>query len=106
MELSHWKQPIGTDVALLLDEVYCLLFDWGSQYQDGRLVGADNEENLYKDVITFMINNLQKSIPFVIKAMPKMKIKGKWLSEHTDNCIRSLNSVGFNLWAIISDNHG
>ena len=77
-----------------------------SQYQDGRLVGADNEENLYKDVITFMINNLQKSIPFVIKAMPKIKIKGKWLSEHTDNCIRSLNSVGFNVWAIISDNHG
>ena len=93
---------IGTDVVLLLDEVY---LQKDSQYQDGKLVGADNEGNLYKGVITFMINSLKKSIPFVIKTIPEIKIEGKWLSEHIDNCITSLNSVRFNVCAVISDNH-
>ena len=53
----------------------------------------------------FIINSLKKSIPFVIKAIPEIKIEGKWLSEHIDNCITSLNSVGYNVCAIISDNH-
>ena len=75
------------------------------QYQDGELVGADNEVNLFKGVMTFMTNSLKKYIPFVIKAIPEIKIEGKWLSEHLDNCITSLNSVGFNVCAIISDNH-
>ena len=43
--------------------------------------------------MTFMINSLKKYIPFVIKAIPEMTIEGKWLSEHLDNCITSLNSV-------------
>ena len=53
----------------------------------------------------FMIISLKKSIPIVIKAIPEIKIEGKWFSEHVDNCITSLNSVGFNVCAIISDNH-
>ena len=93
---------IGTDVVLLLDEVY---LQKDSQYQDGELVGADNEGNLYKGVMTFMINSLKKSIPLVVKAIPEIKIEGKWLSEHIDNCITSLSSVGFNVCAVISDNH-
>ena len=44
-------------------------------------------------------------MPFVIKAILEIKIEGKWLSEHIDNCITSLNSVGFNVSAIISNNH-
>ena len=53
----------------------------------------------------FMLNSLKKSIIFVIKAVPETKIEEKWLSEQTDNCIRSLNSVGFNVCQIISNNH-
>ena len=37
-------------------------------------------------------------------AIPEIKIEEKWLSEHIDNCITSLNSVGFNVSAIVSDN--
>ena len=92
---------IGTDVVLLLDEVYLQI---DSQYQDGKLVGADNEGNLYKGVI-FMTNSLEKSIHFAIKAITEIKIEGKCLSEHIDNWITSLNSVGFNIFAVISDNH-
>ena len=59
--------------------------------------------NLYKGVMTFTINSLKKSFPFVINAVPETKIEGKWLSEH--HRITSLKSVGFNVCAIISDNH-
>ena len=52
-----------------------------------------------------MINRLKKFIPFVIKNIPDIKIEGKWLSEHIDNCIISFNSVEYNVCAIISDNH-
>ena len=51
-----------------------------------------------------MISSLKKSIPFVTKTIPEIKIERKWLSEHIDNCITSLDSVGFNVCAIISDN--
>ena len=60
---------IGTHVVLLLGEVY---LQKDSQYQDGKLVGADNEGKLYKGVMTFMINNLKKSLFFVIKAIPEI----------------------------------
>ena len=87
----------GTDVALLFDEVY---IQKDSQYQDGKLVDAVNEGNLYKGVIKFMINSLTKSNAVVIKAIPEKKIEGKCLLEHIDNCITSLNSVGYNVCAI------
>ena len=85
---------ISTDVVLLLDEVH---LQKDSEYQDARLVGAENEGNLYKGVMTLIINSLKKAIPFVIKAIPEIKIEREWLSEHIDNCITSLNSVGFNV---------
>ena len=89
---------IGTDVVLLLDEVY---LQKHSQYQNGKLVGADNEGNLNKGVMALMINNLKKSIPFVIEAIPERKIEGNGFH----NCITSLNNVEFNVSAIISDNY-
>ena len=76
------QRKIGADVALLLDEVY---LQKDSQYQDGKLVAADNEWNLYKGVMTVMINSLKKSIPFIIKAISEIKIEGKWSSENIDN---------------------
>ena len=91
------QRKTGTDVALLLDEVY---IQKDSQYQDGKLVDAVNEGNLYKGVIKFMINSLTKSNVVVIKAIPEKKIEGKCLLEHIDNCITSLNSVGYNVCAI------
>ena len=54
---------IGEDVVLLLDEIY---LPKDVQYQGGKLVGVDSEGNLFKVVVTFMINSLKQSIPFVI----------------------------------------
>ena len=75
------------------------------QYQGGNLVRVDSEGNLFKGATTFMINSLKQSIPFVIKAIPEVKIEGLWLSEQIDECIYTLHKTGFNIVAVISNNH-
>ena len=90
------------DVVLLLEEIY---LQKDVQYQGGKLVGVDSEGNLFKGVMTFMMSSLKQSIPFVIKAIPEVKIEGLWLSEQIDECIHTLHKTGFNIVAAISDNH-
>ena len=85
---------IGEDVVLLLDEIY---LKKDVQYQGGKLVGVDSEGNLFKGVMTFMMSSLKQSIPFVIKAIPEVKIEGLWLSEQIDECIHTLHKTGFNI---------
>ena len=55
--------------------------------------------------MAFMINSFKQSIPFVIKATPKVKIEGLQLTEQIDECIHTLHKTGFNIVAAISDNH-
>ena len=93
---------ISKDVVLLLDKMYvqkCL------QYHDGRVYGSDAEGKLCKGIMAFLIVGLKNNIPFVIKSIPKSKIEGQWLAEEIDESIKSLHEVGFNVRAVISDNH-
>ncbi|XP_065639339.1 uncharacterized protein LOC136072179 [Hydra vulgaris] len=90
------------DVVLLMDEIY---LQKKAQYQGGRMIGVDNKGILYKGVMTFMIATLKKKINFVIKAIPEVKIEGKWLADHVDECITSLQENGFHVRGVISDNH-
>ena len=92
---------IGKDIVLL-DEIY---LQKDMEYQGGKLVGIYSEGNLFKGVIIFMINILKQSIPFVIKAIPEVKIVSLWLSEQIDECIHTLNKTGFNIVTVISNNH-
>ena len=82
------------DIASMLDEIY---LQKDAQYQGGKLVGVDSEGNLFKGVMTFIMSSLKQSIPFVIKAIPEMKIEGLWLSEQIDECIHTLYKTGFNI---------
>ena len=98
MKILLDQGKIGQNVVLLLDEIY---LQKGIQYQGGKLVGVDSEGNLFKGVMTFMItvwNN--QSIPFVIKAIPEIKIEGLWLSEQNDECIHTLHKTGLVLWQL------
>ena len=52
-----------------------------------------------------MIVGLKNNIPFVIKSIPQSKIEGQWLVKEIDESIKSLHEVGFNVCAVISDNH-
>ena len=90
------------DVILLLDEMY---LKKDVLYHQVQLLGTDQDGNLYKSIVTFMIVGLRKNITFVVRAVPESKIEGKWLSQHIDECLKSLHQVGFEVHAVISDNH-
>ena len=50
--------------------------------------------------MTFMINSLKQSIPFVIKAIPGVKTEGLWLSEQIDEYIHTLHQKVLILWQL------
>ena len=96
------EKKMDKDVILLLDEMY---LQKEVQYHQGQLLGTDQDGNLYKGIVTFMIVGLRKNIPFVVRAVPESKIEEKWLSQHINECLKSLHQVGFEVHAVISDNH-
>ena len=59
---------------LMVDEMY---LQKGVQYNSGEYVGADG--SLYKGMVVLMLQGLQKSSVFVIKAFPEVKVDGHWL---------------------------
>ena len=77
-----------------------------SQYHGGKLMGQDEDVNLYKGIVVFMIVSLKKSIPYVVKSCAEVKINGAWLAGEIDSCILILKEAGFNARAVITDHHG
>ena len=86
------KDCISSDCVLLIDEMY---LQKSSQYHGGKLVGQDEDGNLYKGIVVFMIVSLKKSIPYVVKSCAEVKINGAWLAGEIDSCILILKEVGF-----------
>ena len=88
VKILREKGEISDDVILMDDEMYlqkCTQFH-GSEY-----IGADVEGSLYNDVVALMIQDLKKSISFVIKALPETKITSEWLAQHISECISCLS---------------
>ena len=52
-----------------------------TQYHSGEYVGADEEGNMYKEIVAFMIVGLKESIPYVVQVSPEMTFNGLWLAE-------------------------
>ena len=62
------EDQISTDLILNVDE-RCL--HKVAQHQAGEYVGADEEGNLHKGIIAFMLERLKQSTPFVAQAIPR-----------------------------------
>ena len=75
------------------------------QFQQGKLIGCDDNGNLFKGIMTFMIAGVRKNVPFVVKAVPEAKMEEKWLSGQLIESIQSLHEIDFHVRAVISDNH-
>ena len=59
-----------------MDEMY---LHKAAQYQSGEYVGADEEGNLCKGIVAFMVVGLKQSTPFVVQAIPEVTFNGQWL---------------------------
>ena len=71
----------------------------------GQYIGADSNENFYKDIVVFMIQDLKKSVPIVVKASPEVTLTGQWLADEVSDCITSIGQVGFKVRGIVADNN-
>ena len=96
------KELISKDVVLMVDEMY---LQKSADYHSGDLVGCDESGVLYKGIVGFMIVGLKKSIPYIIKSIPEVKIEGEWLKDEILKAIETLHSIGFKVRCVVADNH-
>ena len=78
---------------------------WMFMYVAGECIGCDQQENLYKGIVVFLIQGIKQSIPIVVKSCPKVTIKSYWPAEEIADCVQQLFLDGFSVRAVISDNH-
>ena len=102
LNLLREKGKISNDLVMNVDEMY---LQKSTQYQGGEYVGADQEGNLYKGIVAFLVLGLKESIPYVVKAVPEVTFTGKWLADQISENIHCLISLGFVVRAIVADNH-
>ena len=93
---------ISNDIILMADEMY---LQKASEWEGGEYVGEDEDGNLFKGLVTFMVVGLKSNTPYVIKACPEVSINGSWLSNEMDRCIDTLAENGFRVRAVVTDNH-
>ena len=93
---------ISEDVVLMLDEMFLQKVE---EYCGGKSIGANENNELYKGLVAFMIVGMKENVPYVIKASPDTAITGEWLQEQIKDCLKTLKSCGFNVRAIVCDNH-
>ena len=87
LKVLREKGGISTDLILMVDEVY---LHKAAQYQAGEYVGADEEGNLYKGIVAFMVVGLKQSTPFVVQAIPEVTFNGQWLCDKIASNIENL----------------
>lgn len=96
------NDEIDRDVVLLLDEMH---LQSEENYSGGTKVGRDEQGNLYKGILNYMIVGIRKNIPFVVRAVPEVAVSGSLVRRHIDEVLKDLHETGFNVRTIIADNH-
>ena len=93
---------ISEDIVVPFDEMY---LQKGTQYHSGEYLGQNEDGELYKGIVYFMIVGLRKNIPLVVKAVPETSVNGSLISKNLDDTIAKLAAIGFKVRAIICDDH-
>ena len=75
------------------------------EYCGCEKIGANEKNELYKGLLSFMIAGLKENIPYIIKSVPERNIDGKWIKEQILSSLKTLKNCGFRVRAILSDNH-
>ena len=93
---------ISEDICLLFDEMYLQKCE---EYFGGELIGSDENGELYKETVCFMIVGLKESIPYMVKSSLEITINAAWLRDELFECLDFLCQYDFNVHAIVCDNH-
>ena len=93
---------ITKDCILLFDEMY---LQKGTQYHGGKHICADEDGDLFKWVVCFMIVGLKKSVPIVVKAVPETCVSGDLIVSNLIDVITKLSNIGFDVRGVVCDDH-
>ena len=69
---------ISKYVVLTSDEMYLRKCE---EYCGGEIISANENNELYKVLLSFMIVGLKENVPYIIKSVPERNIDGKWIKE-------------------------
>ena len=61
---------ISIDVVLMFDEMYLQKCE---EYSGDEIIWADENNELFKGLLSFMIVGLKENVPYVIKSVPEVK---------------------------------
>ena len=98
LKVLREKSEISIDLILMVDEIDLQKV---AQYQDGEYVGTDEESNLYKGIVAFMVVVMKQSITFVVQAIPEVTFNGQWLCDKVASNIENLGNAGFCLRGLV-----
>jgi len=93
---------ISEDVILIFDEVHLQKCE---EFVGGTTIGANNNGDLFKGAVCFMIVGLKSNVPYIVKTCPETEINGEWLKNELLDCLTTLQENGFNVRGIVCDNH-
>ena len=96
------KDEILRDIVLMADEMY---LQKRVRYSSGEYVGADEGGSLYKGVVVLMVQGLQKTSVFVIKACQEVKVDGHRFANEISTSISCLAENEFKVRAVATGNH-
>ena len=92
---------ISENIVLMFDELYLQKCE---QFCDGEIIAANENNELYKGLLSFMIVGLKKNVPYIKKSVPERNIDGKWIKEQILDSLKTLKNCCL-VRAIASDNH-
>ena len=90
------------DVCMIFDEMY---LQKSQEYFWREMIGCDDEGELHKSIVCFMIVGLKESIPYVIKSSPETNIDANWLKAELLESFEILSNCGFRVRAIVCNSH-
>ena len=91
LKTLHEKGSFSLGCILMVDEMY---FQKSAQCQSGEYVGVDEEGNLHKGIVAFMVVGLKQSISFAFQAILEVTFNGQWVAEKfSDNNIDNLIEI-------------
>ena len=102
LQCLHDTNCIGNDIAILPDEMH---LQPQVQFDGQALIGCNADMAMYTSILCFMVVSLNKSIPFVISAIPLVKNSGENVYQNINKCLSLLAQSQFRVRAIVSDNH-
>ena len=74
LKILRENSKMPNNYILMVDEMY---LEKATQYHGGEYVGADDEGNLYKGIVAFIIVGFKEPILYIVQALPEVKFRGE-----------------------------